>query len=68
MTSRRWPRARRLAIVIGLGVATLAPPARAGDPADEERARRAVHLLEYLAADYPGAVHDGQIADPLEYS
>jgi high-affinity iron transporter len=33
----------------------------------EESARRAVHLLEYVAADYPGAVQDGAIVSELEY-
>jgi high-affinity iron transporter len=33
----------------------------------EEAARRAVHLLEYIAADYPGAVRDGTVVSELEY-
>ncbi|OIO56143.1 MAG: hypothetical protein AUJ55_09085 [Proteobacteria bacterium CG1_02_64_396] len=30
--------------------------------------RRAIHILEYLAADYPGAVENGQIKSPSEYA
>jgi high-affinity iron transporter len=46
-----------------------ATPAGAADsPSSEEQARRATHLLEYLAADYPGTVRDGQVVNPLEYS
>jgi high-affinity iron transporter len=39
----------------------------AGAAGPEESARRAVHLLEYVAADYPGAVQDGAVANELEY-
>ena len=43
-------------------------PAGAADAPDrEEQARRTIHLLEYIAADYPGAVANGQVLSDLEY-
>jgi high-affinity iron transporter len=41
--------------------------AHASTPTAEDQARRATHLLEYLAADYPGTVRDGQVVNELEY-
>jgi len=44
-------------------------PAGAADPlSSDDQARRATHLLEYLAADYPGTVRDGQVVNALEYA
>ncbi|MCX5737556.1 MAG: cytochrome c, partial [Proteobacteria bacterium] len=55
---------------VALGLALLgSQPARAVDPpSSEDQARRATHLLEYLAADYPGTVRNGQVLDELEYA
>ena len=62
-------RASRLlaASIAALAAASLAaPPARADAPGDA--ARRAVHLLDYLAVDYPETVSDGAIVNELEYA
>ncbi len=34
---------------------------------EEEAARRASHLLDYIAVDYPEAVRDGEVISELEY-
>jgi len=62
--------ARPIILFVALGLAVLAPsPAGAADPpSSEDQARRATHLLEYLAADYPGTVRDGQVVNQLEYA
>jgi high-affinity iron transporter len=62
--------ARSFLVALALGLAIFgSPTARAADPpASEEQARRATHLLEYLAADYPGTVSDGQVVNELEYA
>jgi len=62
--------ARPILMSVALGLALLgSQPARAVDPpSSEDQARRATHLLEYLAADYPGTVRDGQVLDELEYA
>lgn len=54
-----------LSLVVAFGLGSPRPAAAAGDP--EEHARRAVHLLAYIAADYPGAVQDGRVVSELEY-
>ena len=36
--------------------------------ASDERARRVVHLLDYMAVDYPDTVADGAVIDELEYA
>jgi high-affinity iron transporter len=56
-------------VLLLVGLAVLLP-ARASDaaPTAEDQARRATHLLEYLAADYPGTVENGEIVNELEYS
>jgi len=61
---------RPVLMSVALGLALLgSPAARAVDPpSSEEQARRATHLLEYLAADYPGTVRDGQVVNELEYA
>jgi high-affinity iron transporter len=49
--------------------ACLAPasaPAPA-EPAVSENVRRLTAILDYIAADYPGAVADGKVAVPFEY-
>jgi high-affinity iron transporter len=48
-----------------VALAVAAAPARADER--EESARRAIHLLEYIAADYPGAVQNGAVVSDLEY-
>ncbi len=48
-----------LALVLGL------PGAAAQDR--DEVAQRTVHLLEYVAIDYPAAVQDGRVVSELEY-
>lgn len=45
----------------------IASASLAAAPTAEDQARRATHLLEYLAADYPGTVSDGQVVNELEY-
>lgn len=42
----------------------LPPPA---DPSVADQVRRLAAILDYVAADYPGAVDDGAIVNPLEY-
>src|SRR4029434_3755108 len=54
-----------LAAVLFLAVVA---PARADDPMREEQARRTIHLLEYIAADYPGAVQDGRVVSEGEFA
>jgi high-affinity iron transporter len=48
-----------------LAAATIAGSAGADER--EESARRAIHLLEYIAADYGGAVQHGQVVSEVEY-
>jgi high-affinity iron transporter len=48
------------------GLAAPAPTAAAA-PSDDP-ARRAVHLLDYLAVDYPETVADGAVVNELEYA
>src|SRR5262245_38452307 len=43
----------------------LSGPAAANQP--NETAERTVHLLEYVAVDYPGAVVDGRVVSDVEY-
>lgn len=50
-----------LALVLALAGTTSA------SPASEGTAERTVHLLEYIAVDYPGAVVDGQVTNDVEY-
>lgn len=37
-------------------------------PQDPDRVRTLVHVLDYLAIDYPGAVQGGVVTDSLEYA
>jgi high-affinity iron transporter len=57
----------RAALAAVLFLAVVAP-ARADDPMREEQARRTIHLLEYIAADYPGAVQDGRVVSEGEFA
>jgi high-affinity iron transporter len=56
-----------LAIAL-LGAALLAPAGGARGERAEDGAQRVVHLLDYLAVDYPGTVADGAVVDELEYA
>lgn len=56
--------ARPILIAIA-GLALLTTPARADER--EEQARRSIHLLEYIAADYAGAVEHGRVVSDVEY-
>jgi high-affinity iron transporter len=51
--------------VLALAVVGLA--AHAAEPGREDLARRTIHLLEYIAADYPGAVENGAVKSESEY-
>jgi len=58
----------RLALPILL-LASLAAPSAGAVPAPaEEGAQRAVHLLDYLAVDYPSTVANGAVVNELEYA
>lgn len=46
-------------------IATWASPALASEPAAD--GHRLIGLLDYVSADYPGAVADGKITDQFEY-
>jgi high-affinity iron transporter len=55
----------RLAIVgVVLATLSLAPPLAAG----ELDGRELVHLVGYVAADYPGAVSNGEVTNEAEYA
>lgn len=54
-----------LSLVLAIAAGGPRPAEAATDP--EEHARRAIHLLAYIAADYPGAVQDGRVVSDLEY-
>jgi high-affinity iron transporter len=60
----------KLVSVVALGVllATMAAsrPARAADAQDSLVPQQVVHLLDYVAADYAGAVSGGQVTNPTE--
>jgi high-affinity iron transporter len=55
---------RRLLILLGLIVAAVSAPAAAASP----DAQIAWRLLDYLAVDYAGAVHDGKVISAPEYA
>lgn len=63
------PAVRLTLLVLGLLAPgfLLAPAARAQERGQEEGARRAGHLLDYIAVDYPAAVSGGQVVRELEY-
>jgi len=60
-------RATSVAVAILLLAASPAN-AQLGTRGSDERARRVVHLLDYMAVDYPNTVADGAIVDELEYA
>lgn len=58
---------RLLAILVGF--VALASGNHAGAaPTHDEKARTVVHLLDYVAVDYPVFVKDGQVLDDAEYA
>ncbi len=62
--------ARPILLCAALVLGPLGSPSAgaASPPSSEDQARRATHLLEYLAADYPGTVRDGEVVNELEYA
>ncbi len=59
----RAPRAALASALAALALLGWAGPAQADDGA-----RKAAHLLGYIAADYGGAVRDGKVVNPSELS
>ncbi len=56
-------------LILGLLAAGGAADARAQAPADAEREARAlVHMLDYIAVDYPDAVREGRVINEPEYA
>lgn len=56
-----------LSVLLALTMGPALPAAAAPAPPDDA-ARRAVHLLDYLAVDYPETVADGVVVNELEYA
>ncbi|MEB2346354.1 MAG: FTR1 family protein [Deltaproteobacteria bacterium] len=56
-----------MSALLALLLASALPAASAPAPSTEA-ARRAVHLLDYLAVDYPGTVAGGAVVNELEYA
>lgn len=54
-----------MAVLIAISVLCLSSPARAED--SNQSARTLVHLLDYIAQDYSGAVADGKVVSEEEY-
>ncbi|WP_182816913.1 cytochrome c/FTR1 family iron permease [Pseudomonas putida] len=52
------------ALLLGPILALSSTPALAESPAE---AAKALHLLDYIGADYPPTVHDGKVVDTGEY-
>ncbi|MFT8230395.1 cytochrome c/FTR1 family iron permease [Pseudomonas guariconensis] len=52
------------ALLLGPILALSSTPALAESPAE---AAKALHLLDYIGADYPPTVHDGKVVDAGEY-
>ncbi|MEG9624704.1 cytochrome c/FTR1 family iron permease [Pseudomonas guariconensis] len=52
------------ALLLGPILALSSSPALAESPAE---AAKALHLLDYIGADYPPTVHDGKVVDAGEY-
>ncbi|MEE9278850.1 MAG: cytochrome c/FTR1 family iron permease [Myxococcota bacterium] len=57
----------RVLAACALGLLLLAAGAAPADP-QEEAARRASHLLDYIAVDYAEAVRHGEVVSELEYA
>lgn len=58
---RPWPLMAFVLLVLSV------PSAAADDAAADEQAQSIVHLLDYVAVDYPGFVRDGKVIDEQEY-
>lgn len=52
--------------LLSLGLLVISP--RAEEAAEQHSARTLVHLLDYLAQDYAGAVSDGRVISQTEYA
>lgn len=64
MTSRPRPFAWLPALLLAPVLALCSTSALAESPAE---AAKALHLLDYIGADYPPTVHDGKVVDEGEY-
>ncbi|HSJ95619.1 MAG TPA: cytochrome c, partial [Myxococcota bacterium] len=65
----RAKRVRAATPILFLAAALALPlDGAAAPPPADEAARRAVHLLDYLAVDYPETVADGAVVNELEYA
>jgi high-affinity iron transporter len=69
--NRRGARTRGSTVLLGL-LAVLTASLAAAQSADPgpgpgDRAQAALHILDYVAVDYPGAVKDGAVVDQGEY-
>ncbi|MEO6032073.1 MAG: cytochrome c, partial [Burkholderiaceae bacterium] len=65
----RTSRFRSAIVIVGLMFLTLLPMAGHAAPPDvESRARQLWQLLDYLAVDYGGAVHDGAVVSASEFA
>ncbi|MBC3422004.1 cytochrome c/FTR1 family iron permease [Pseudomonas sp. RW3S2] len=64
MTPRSRPLAWLPALLLGPVLALCSTLAQAEAPAE---ATKALHLLDYIGADYPPTVHDGKVVDEGEY-
>ncbi|MEA5671871.1 cytochrome c/FTR1 family iron permease [Pseudomonas sp. MH2] len=64
MIPRSRPLAWLPALLLGSVLALCSTLAQAEAPAD---ATKALHLLDYIGADYPPTVHDGKVVDEGEY-
>ena len=62
-------RSRRTLASLSAGLLLAAAPAAAlASASTDAAAQRAIHLLDYVAVDYAGAVRDGAIASESEYA
>ena len=59
---------RRALALLFASLAIGVSPAAASPPPAGDAAERAVHLLDYVAVDYAGAVRDGAVASETEYA
>lgn len=59
---------RSLALFLVLLAAWPQAPAHATPAAQAPGADQVVHMLDYIAVDYPGAVADGTVLDAGEYA
>lgn len=57
---------KKLVLIVTLLLSTLTP-VLAQTPAEDKSPRFIIHLLDYLAHDYGGAVQNGKVVSPSEY-